>query len=122
MVAASNDPLLLVVGTERARRTLRASKVVQTYAAGDARVAQWLSAPSRDKVFFQLFLIGSKFLQCVLVKKKAATKNRHSQAVPKTTEALLLFYGSGCVNSCLQNCRPYAKLHRKTLSLSRVAF
>lgn len=84
---------------------------VRTYAARDARVAQWCFPLFSDRNLSPLFLKGNTFLQSVLAKKKAAANVSLPQSVSTPTEALLHFHRIGYANSCLQARCHHEKLH-----------
>lgn len=84
---------------------------LQTCAAGDCGVVQWVFALFHEKHLSAIFLIGITFLQSDLPKTNAAAKTSFPQSVPVTTEALLHSLGTGYVQSCLHDCQLYANLH-----------
>lgn len=98
------------VDTKQARQVLRASMAVQSFAAGYVRVALWLSTLFHEKGFSALFLNGSKVLQSVEAKKKAAAKTILPKSIPTMTEALLRFQGIENLNSCLHNQFLYSRI------------
>lgn len=121
LLAIMDDPLLREASTEQFRQVLKASTVVEIYAAGDARVAQQLFTLYPEKDLSPLFLNRSTFLQRNVTKRKAVTKNSLVQLVPATTEPSLHFHGTAHVDSCLQGRRLRAKRPWKTGSRIGVA-
>lgn len=76
----------------------------------------------RQEISSSMLLNGSTLLQSVPAKKKVAAETSFLQSAPTAMEALLLFRGTGYLNSCTQDCRRHARLHQETGGWMRGAF
>lgn len=74
LFAATDDPDLRKASTKQDRQAVGASRVVQTYAVGDAWVAQCFLILFVKDTYFHLSINGNPFLQSVPAKKKATAK------------------------------------------------
>lgn len=68
---------------------------VKRYAAGDVRVALWITTLFRGKELSPRFLNESAFLPRILAKREAIPKTSLPQSVLNTLEVLLFFHSIG---------------------------